>query len=649
MSLSCQLMLSSDSSVLFLFKIIIIFYWRFSFYVEEFYSIRDVRCNALLTKKHTYNQMSKLIKQYMMAAALGLASPLVAEQKSMDELWGENKTKHLVEGSERGKLFSEGNYAMFVHWGLYSNLANKVDGKTYYGIGEWIMNPRMANIPPEEYKKLAESFNPVKFNAKEIVQLAKDAGMKYVVITSKHHDGFAMYDSQCSDFNVVDATPYKLDPMKELAAACKELGVGLGFYYSHNQDWTFPGGNGGPEKDADGNAADFDDYFKNKCLPQVEEITTGYGPIELVWFDTPGDMPKHYVEQLIDVVRKNQPKAMVSGRAGHGLGDYQSLGDMEVPNVNVDGLWEAVDTTNDSWAYAWYDENWKTPEEILHRVVACVGRGGTYMLNIGPRGDGSVPQRAIDALRDSGAWIHKYPQVVYGADPSPWGNKFPWGDVTVQDNKLFLTVFDWPRSGELWLPGLKTDIESARILKGADGESIKFSKEGTWTRLELPLQVPEKLASVIEINLAAKADVDPCHAIDPEIGIEILAEVAAVEGGAEVEARRWMEKFGEWKAVHQAVGWADGGKVSWEVEVKDAGTYMVGLNYRGEGRLVWQVSIEGGETIENQQNSSHNYQEFPMGWMDFPKAGRYKVSVSCTDGNVKSAGLKSITLKKLTK
>ena len=274
---------------------------------------------------------------------------VTASGQEMDRLWGDNVVKLRAEDATRGQLFSDGNYAMFIHWGLYSDLANKVDGKTYYGIGEWIMNPRMAGIPPQKYRELAKDFNPTKFDAMEIAQLAKDAGMKYVVITSKHHDGFAMYGSRANDFNIVDATRWKKDPMKELAAACKKLGLGFGFYYSHNQDWTFPGGGRGPTTDADGNPATFDDYFAKKCLPQVNEITTEYGPIELVWFDTPGNMPKKYVEQLVEVVRKNQPQALVSGRAGHGLGDYQTLGDMEVPHRNVEGMWESVDTTNDSW------------------------------------------------------------------------------------------------------------------------------------------------------------------------------------------------------------------------------------------------------------------------------------------------------------
>ena len=289
---------------------------------------------------------------------------------------------------------------MFIHWGAYSHLANKVDGKTYYGIGEWIMNPCMAGIPVDDYKRRAADFNPVRFDAEEVAQLAVDAGMKYIVITSKHHDGFAMYHSKADRFNIVDATPFGRDPMRELAEACQRVGIGFGFYNSHNQDWTCPGGSGGPGTDAAGRPVDFDDYFEKKCLPQVEEITSEYGEIEIVWFDTPGDMPKEYVEQLVAVVRENQPEALVAGRAGHDLGDYRTLGDMDVPLRNVEGLWESVDTTNDSWAFAWYDENWKSPTEILRRLIACVGRGGTCMLNLGIAGEGSRPARPV---RGSGA------------------------------------------------------------------------------------------------------------------------------------------------------------------------------------------------------------------------------------------------------
>ena len=580
---------------------------------------------------------------YVVLSALmfgGIVQDADAEQ--MDEMWGEQVMALKATDAERGQLFEEGNYAMFIHWGLYSNIGNLYKGKSYYGIGEWIMNRRMANIPVDEYQALAGDFNPVKFNADAIAKLAKDAGMKYIVITSKHHDGFAMYHSKANKFNIVDATPFGRDPMKELAQACQKHGLGLGFYYSHNQDWTFPGGGNGPKITADGKEVEFKYYYENKCRQQVEEITTQYGPIAIVWFDTPGRIPREYVEELVQIVRKNQPKALVSGRAGYGLGDYQTLGDMEVPNENVEGIWETVDTTNDSWAYAWYDNYWKTPREILHRLVACVGRGGTYMLNIGPRGDGTVPELAARTLRKAGEWIKRYPQVIYGTDASPWRHALPWGDVTVKDKTLFLCVFDMPKEGTLYLPGLKTKVTSARLLgKRKKQTELKVQTQDGWTKIQLPPRIAEKLVPVVQMELEDPPEVDPCWGIDPTLETTILAQFAHV-AGAKQETKKWMEKFGEWKHVVRVWQWQQDGKASWEVDVLKPGYYNVDLTYSGSGRIVWGVDVEGGEHIQNQQNSSHNYQKFPIGWINFPKPGRYTVSVSCLEGNLAEASLKAI-------
>jgi alpha-L-fucosidase len=549
--------------------------------------------------------------------------------QDMDQMWGEQAMRLKAADAQRGQLFEEGNYAMFIHWGLYSNLGNLYKGKTYYGIGEWIMNRRVANIPVDEYMALAAEFNPTMFNADEIAKLAKGAGMKYIVITAKHHDGFAMYHSKVSKFNIVDATPFGRDPMQELAQACDKHGLGLGFYYSHNQDWTFPGGGNGPQQTADGRKVDFKYYYENKCRSQVEEITTQYGPIAIVWFDTPGRIPREYVEELVQIVRKR-------------LGDYQTLGDMEVPNENVEGMWETVDTTNDSWAYAWYDNYWKTPKEVLQRLIACVGRGGTYMLNIGPRGDGTVPGLAARTLRKAGEWIKRYPQVVYGTDASPWRHALPWGDVTVKGKTLFLCVFDIPKEGALYLPGLKARVKSARLLGSRREQAqLKVQTLDGWTRIQLPLRITEKMVPVVQVELEAEPTADPCWGIDPALETTILAQFAEV-AGAKQEAKRWMEKFGEWKHVVRVWQWAEGGKASWEVDVLNPGYYNVDLTYSGEGRIVWGVDVAGGQHIQNQQNSSHNYQKFPIGWISFPEAGRHTVSVSCLEGDLAQASLSAI-------
>lgn len=481
----------------------------------------------------------------------------------------------------------------------------------------------------------------MRFDAKAVAQLAKDAGMKYIVITSKHHEGFAMFGSQASPFNIVDATPFKRDPMKELAAACREVGIGFGFYYSHFQDWTAPGGGGGPKNDADGKPASFEQYFRSKCLPQVEEITANYGPIEIVWFDTPGSLEKKYAEELVATVRKNQPKALVSGRVGHDLGDYQTLGDMEVPLKKVAGLWESVDTTNDSWAFAWYDENWKGPKEILARLLATNARGGTYMLNVGLKGDGSIP-KAEGHLRKAGAWIARHPQVVYGTEPSPWDRAQPWGDVVARDNVLYLCVFDWPRDGVLRLHGLDTPITQVEILDGVRATPVAaVTTVGTWTTITVPAQRPDPLVSVIRVTCAAKPAVTPGFGLEPASSLSMAADFATATG---VTCKRvgWMEKFGEWKHQVFAQDWTPTGAVTWEFDVMEPGTWRVDLSYAAQGRTAWKVVSDEGVAIQNNQNGAAVVGRHPIGEMTFAKAGRHTLTVHLLDGDPKAVRLATL-------
>lgn len=596
----------------------------------------------LKTKTKWFTGLTILL--FFLSTGINLAQE--SGKKKMDEMW-DGKAKINGElNTTRGKLFRNGKYAMFIHWGLFSQLSNKWKGKTYYGIGEWLMNSNMANISAQEYMPVAKDFNPVNFNAKAIVQLAKDAGMKYIVVTSKHHDGFAMFHSRDNKFNIVDATPFKRDPMTELAKACKDAGLGFGFYYSQNQDWTAPGGNGGPEKDKQGNKKTFDDYFKEKCYPQVEQITTAYGPIELVWFDTPGGMDKKYAEQLVALVHKNQPGAYVSGRVGHNLGDYSTLGDMEVPKQNVEGLWESVDVTNDAWGYAWYDQNWKSAKELLTRTLSTVARGGTYMLNVGPKPDGTIPEQAAFALRNSGNWIKKYPQTIYAAEASPWKHALPWGDATVRGNKISLLVYEWPTTGHLYLPGLISEITAIKLVNNKKTEALKFTKQNGWVDIAVPVKAPETLVSVVEITVKGTPKANSIQSVDPKIETVIYADFAKTIN-CEKAGKSWMEKFGEWKHAMQVTKWRDESKLEWEVEVLQPGYYQTELNYTGLGRMVWKIENNEGGIVQNQQNSSSVYTWYPMGWMKFEHPGKYTIAVSLVEGDGQKASLSAIRLKKV--
>jgi len=583
---------------------------------------------------------------YLLTLHINSAEAQISKtEKGMDEMWGDSEVCQDPKLYERSRLFDNSNYGMFIHWGLYSHLGGKWKDKTWYGIGEWIMHPRMAGITPEEYKTESCEFNPVDFDAKAIVDLAKSAGMKYIIITSKHHDGFAMFHTSADSFNIVDATPFARDPIKELSVACRQAGLGFGFYYSHNQDWTAPGGTGGPKENADGTPAAFEDYFYRKCLPQVKEICTQYGQIDFVWFDTPGNMKKELVVELVKVVRELQPNAMLCSRVGHGMGDYASKGDMEVPLRNIPGLWETCDTNNDSWSYAWYDTNFKSPKELLNRLVSTVARGGTYLLNVGPDGKGLVPDAEANFLKETGDWINRYPRVIYQAGSSPWGSAMPWGDVTTNDNSLYLTVFHWPIDGKLYLPGLNSIPQEASLLLPDGKERISYSRNSGWTVFELPVAPADNPASVIELKFPIKAreiTADTLRGIAPNAASALPVEFAHVEG-AEKKQVRWMEKFGEWKHVTQISDWNDKASVVWEVNVLEPGPYYVDIRYRGTGRIVWKVQTDEGHMVQNQQAATEKYTDYPFGILHFEKPGKRTLTVSLVEGNPGQTSLEMIT------
>jgi alpha-L-fucosidase len=328
------------------------------------------------------------------------------------------------------------------------------------------------------------------------------------------------------------------------------------------------------------------------------------------------------------------------------MGDYESKGDMEVPPRNIEGLWETCDTNNDSWAYAWYDNNFKSPKEILHRLVSTVGRGGSYLFNVGPDGTGNIPKIGQEFLRQTGAWINKYPQVIYKAGSSPWGHALPWGDVTTNGNSLYLSVFDWPQDGKLYLPGLKSKIESVNLL-GHEAKEISFDQQNGWTIFNLPFAPADLPASVIEVTLDVEAEntvVNGNPGIYPNIESELLVEFAEVFS-AEKKEIKWMEKFGEWKHVNQVSNWEDNSKAQWTIEVFEPGYYYLDLRYKGEGRLVWRVETDEDVLIQNQQAATEKYQFYPMGIVEFKSTGKHTLSISLIDGNPETSSLEAAMIR----
>lgn len=308
------------------------------------------------------------------------------------------------------KWFREAQYGMMVHWGLYSLLAGEWNGKRTPWEGEWIMRNNYISIA--DYEKLAKAFNPIFFDAEEWVILAKECGMKYIVITAKHHDGFALYHSKVDSFNVVDATPFGRDIIKEIALSCEKHGLKLGLYYSQDYDWheehgggylenwTHDGGFGFNGVDFPGvEGKDYSICFEKKIVPQVKEILTNYGDLCLIWFDVPRTINPEQSRFLYDLVKKYQPNCLVNSRIGNGLGDYTSLGDNEIPDDEKNGLWECPATMNNTWGYKAFDQNWKSAEKIFEIKKHLKARNINYLLNVGPDGLGRIPAPSIDILR----------------------------------------------------------------------------------------------------------------------------------------------------------------------------------------------------------------------------------------------------------
>jgi len=389
-------------------------------------------------------------------------------------------------------------FGMFIHWGLYAIPAGEWKGERIPGIGEWIMY--RAQIPVEEYEKLAEQFNPFKFDAAEWVSLAKNAGQKYMVITSKHHDGFCMFNSDVTDYNIVDATPFDRDPIEELAIACEKQGIKLGFYYSQTQDWHHPDGVGN-DWDYDEEEKDFADYLENYVKPQVRELLTNYGPIGLIWFDTPREITEEQSQSLLDLVHELQPDCLVSGRVGNTLGDYASTGDNAIPERAVDMDWETPATINDTWGYKTHDDNWKSVETLIQKLVDIVSKGGNYLLNVGPTAEGIIPQPSVDRLLSMGDWLKENGEAIYGATPGPLQG-LEGLRSTAKPGKVYLHVFDWPERGEIEIPKLDGQVKGVRLLSGTCAE-LPFSDDGEKIIIEGPVKATDTADTVIVLETEA--------------------------------------------------------------------------------------------------------------------------------------------------
>ena len=433
------------------------------------------------------------------------------------------------------------------------------------GIGEWIM--KRAKIPVADYRKLATQFNPVKFNAHDFVSTAKNAGMKYLTITSKHHEGFAMFKSAISKYNIVDATPFGKDIIKELAAECLKQNMKLCFYYSQSRDWNEPNG---LDNDWDFPAErNFQQYLDEKVKPQLTELLTNYGPVGMIWFDTPMSISKEQAQSLKDLVRKLQPQCIISGRLGASVKtDYVSTGDNVIPETVNLGDWEVPATLNDTWGYKKNDHNWKSPEVLIRLLFDIAAKGGNYLLNVGPTSEGIIPQESVDILAKVGEWMKVNGESIYGTQATPFKTEFKWGNITQKQNKLYLGIFNWPTS-DFYLEGLISKVKKAYLLSDKSKKALIFKEftnsanEHHRLKLELPKQAPDKVVSVIVLELDEDAKVE--NTICQEANKTVLLSAAlaqATKNGKPFKLKNWTETEVNLK---------------WTFNVEIPGTYQVDI------------------------------------------------------------------------
>lgn len=480
-------------------------------------------------------------------AAAGGSPPIHEEQIAASEKETVGVERNLAtaplespeQRTERMQWYRDARFGMFIHWGPYAALGGEYHGKKVGWIAEWIQHT--ARIPAKEYETMASEFNPVKFDAREWVKIAKDAGMKYIAITSKHHDGFCMWDTKLTDYNIAKWTAFQRNVIAELARECEKAGLKFGVYYSvrdwHHPDWAMryaplekPNSGWGylaspwtqgrvrqcgcpscrknipitPEMDLrpveHSDMNQYLDYMKG----QLTELLTECGPVSLMWFDAQdiADPKLGRVEEMIATMRRLQPKVIINDRIGP---DGTMLGDYGVHEGNVPGTgaareWETCMTLNGTWGYSKFDNNWKSAAELIHTLVETTSKNGNFLLNVGPDGEGVIPSGSVERLKEVGQWMAVNGASIYGCAASALAQP-KWGRITAKGQTLYLHVFNWPADGQLKIEKMSGLAKKVYLLADATKQALPRKVVGDVLTIEVPLDAPKDLSPVIVLQL----------------------------------------------------------------------------------------------------------------------------------------------------
>ncbi|MBO4326224.1 MAG: alpha-L-fucosidase [Clostridia bacterium] len=407
--------------------------------------------------------------------------------------------------------FRNAKYGLFIHWGLYTIPGGEWNGQLAPHGTEWIM--KTMRIPLKDYRELLSRFDPDAFDPYYYVRRAKEWGMKYIVLTAKHHDGFALFDTKVSDYSVMH-TPYGRDIVRQFSDACASEGLTFCVYYSQMQDWEDPDGNGNTW-DYDPACQDFSRYFYGKVIPQVRELLTNYGKLGMIWFDTPYDMPVALCRELAGTVHACQPDCLINGRIGYGIGDFREAADNAIPLLSRSDPWESPMTLNHTWGYSRRDNDFKSPRQVLENLVRVVGKGGNLLLNVGPDEHGMIPAKSEEVLCAAGEWLRVNGESIYGTSGVPdFPYLIPWGGLTYSSCRrtLYLHVMHYPSYPyRLLLTGLETPVTGIRLLRS--GAPLQFMQSYEPARdehrlyISLPEVCPDTDDTVLAVSLSGPVSV----------------------------------------------------------------------------------------------------------------------------------------------
>lgn len=507
-----------------------------------------------------------------------------------------------TERDARMEWWREARFGLFIHWGLYAVPAGTYNGEKIPSIGEWIM--LKGEIPVEEYKAYADAFNPTEYDPEYWAELAKNAGMRYMVITSKHHDGFSLFPSEVTDWDIEDASPYGKDLIGPLADAARAEGLKFGLYYSQCQDWVHPGGSKSgymweaEEKGTEvywdeAQKGDYNDYLRDIAIPQTGEILARYQP-DVLWWDTPrGTQPEHAAK--LAALLRIKPGIIHNNRLGGGFEGDTETPEQHIPATGfVDRDWEVCMTMNDTWGYKSYDDNWKPTEELIKKLCDIVSKGGNFLLNIGPKADGSIPQPSIERLEAIGDWMDVNSESIYGTSPSPF-HRLTWGRATKKAHEggtsLYLQVFDWPEDRKLVVPGLANSPVSARLLDGK--ETLSFKQEDGNLVLRVPRKAPDAYVSVIRLEIDEPLDITP---VMPEQAKD--GSIELTPAFVDLHQRGYGKKtlIGELEGEAVIHKWTeDRAWLSWTFRVETPGTFKVLADVAATDDADYTLGLSEGE------------------------------------------------------